>query len=63
MHSPTNFDSQTAAFDSMLGTLQIAGGIPTVPEFPGSLIGLVIVIMIGTVVIFGRSKVMPNHVS
>ena len=62
--NPTSsFDSQVAAFDSMLGTLQIANvaGAPAVPEFPTSFIGLAVAIMVGTVVILGRSKILPNR--
>lgn len=59
----SNFDSQMAAFESMLGTLQIANaaGAPAVPEFPAPFIGLAVAIMVGTVVILGRSKIMPNR--
>ena len=62
-NSTSNFDSQLAAFDSMLGTLQIANaaGAPAVPEFPTPFVGLAVAIMIGTVVILGRSKIMPNQ--
>ena len=62
-NSTSNFDSQLAAFDSMLGTLQIANaaGAPAVPEFPTPIVGLAVAIMIGTVVILGRSKIMPNQ--
>jgi hypothetical protein len=63
-NSTSNFDSQLAAFDSMLGTLQIANaaGAPAVPEFPISFVGLAVAIMIGTVVILGRSKIMPSRI-
>ena len=62
-NSTSNFDSQVAAFNSLLGTLQIANaaGAPAVPEFPASFIGLAVAIMVGTVVILGRSKIMPNR--
>jgi len=62
-NSTSNFDSQLAAFDSMLGTLQIANaaGAPAVPEFPTPFVGLAVAIMIGTVVILGRSKIIPNQ--
>ncbi|HET7337210.1 MAG TPA: hypothetical protein VFJ23_04890 [Candidatus Nitrosotalea sp.] len=61
-NSPSTFDSQVTVFDSMLGTLQIAGlGTPAVPEFPASFIGLAVAIMVGTVVILSRSKMMPNR--
>lgn len=62
-NSTSNFDSQVAVFDSMLGTLQIANaaGTPAIPEFPTSFIGLAVAIMVGTVVILGRSKIMPNQ--
>lgn len=61
-NSPSNFDSQIAAFDSMLGTLRIANsvGASTVPEFPVSFIGLAAAIIVGTVVILTRFKMMPN---
>jgi hypothetical protein len=46
----------------MLGTLQVAGlGAPAVPEFPAPFIGLAVAIMVGTVVILSRSKMMPNR--
>lgn len=62
-NSPSNFDSQITAFDSMLGTLQIANaaGAPAVPEFPTPFIGLAVAIMVGTVVILSRFKMMPNR--
>lgn len=61
-NSPSTFDSQVQVFDSMLGTLQVAGlGAPAVPEFPAPFIGLAVAIMVGTVVILSRSKMMPNR--
>jgi hypothetical protein len=60
----SGFDSQVAAFDSMVGTLQIAnpGSTSVVPEFPISAIGLVVAIMVGTVVILGRTQIMSNRI-
>ena len=63
-NSPSNFDSQIATFENLLGTLQIANvsTISPVPEFPTYIIGLFMTIMVGTVVILGRSRLMPNKV-
>ena len=60
----SGFDSQVATFDNMIGTLQIANTVqtPAVPEFPVPAIGLVVAIMVGTVVVLGRVKVIPSGV-
>jgi hypothetical protein len=60
----SGFDSQVSTFDNMIKTLQITK--PTqaavVPEFPVPIIGLMIVIMVGTIVILGRTKLVPNGI-
>ena len=58
----SSFDSQVTTFDSMIGTLQIANAaqVPAVPEFPVPVIGLVVAIMIGSVVVLGRTKIFPS---
>ena len=63
-NSPSNFDSQVAAFESLLGTLQITNVSQTsaVPEFPAYIVGLSMAIMVGTVVILGRSRLVPNKI-
>src|SRR5579872_1546769 len=63
-NSQANFDSQIAAFNSLLGTLQIgnSAGASPVPEFPTAFVGLAVAIMVGTVVVLGRSKIMPNRI-
>lgn len=63
-NSPSNFDSQIATFESLLGTLQIANvsEVSPVPEFPTYIIGLSVAILVGTVVILGRSRLIPNKV-
>ena len=60
----SGFDSQVATFDSMVGTLQIANAsqAPAVPEFPVPVIGLVVAIMIGSVVLLGRTKIFPSGI-
>lgn len=60
----SGFDSQVATFDSMVGTLQIANTLqaPAVPEFPVPTIGLVVIIMIGSVVLLGRTKIFPSDI-
>ena len=60
----SGFDSQVATFDSMVGSLQIANTVqtPAVPEFPVPVIGLVVSIMIGTVVLLGKIKIIPSGV-
>jgi len=60
----SGFDTQVGTFDSMLGGLQIANAsqTPAVPEFPVSIVGLVVAIMIGTVVVLGRAKIIPSGV-
>lgn len=60
----SDFDSQVATFDSMVGTLQIANTsqAPAVPEFPVSVVGLVVAIMIGSVVLLGRTKIFPSSI-
>lgn len=60
----SSFDSQVTTFDSMVGTLQIANvsQSPAVPEFPVSIVGLVVAIMIGTVVVLGRVKIIPSGI-
>lgn len=60
----SGFDSQIATFDSMIGTLQIANAAqaPAVPEFPVPVIGLVVAIMIGSVVLLGRTKIFPSSI-
>ena len=60
----SGYDSQVATFDSMLGTLQIANAsqAPAVPEFPVSIVGLVVAIMVGTVVVLGRVKIIPSGI-
>ena len=63
-NSSTGYDSQVAAFDSMVSTLQISSPsqAPAVPEFPVSIVGLVIAIMVGAVVILGRVKIIPSGI-
>ena len=63
-NSTSNFDSKIATFENLLGTLQITNisKISPVPEFPTYIIGLSMVIMVGTVVLLGRSRLMPNKV-
>lgn len=58
----SGFDSQVATFDTMVGTLQIANAAqaPAVPEFPVPVIGIIIAVMIGAVVLVGRTKVFPS---
>jgi hypothetical protein len=60
----SGFDSQVSTFDNMIKTLQITK--PTqaavVPEFPVPIIGLMIVILVGTIVILGRTKLVPNGI-
>ena len=48
----------------MIGTLQIANAsqAPAVPEFPVPAIGLVVAIMIGSVVLLGRTKIFPSGI-
>lgn len=60
----SGFDSQVATFDSMVGSLQIANAAqaPAVPEFPVPVIGLVVAIMVGTVVLLGRTKIFPSGI-
>jgi hypothetical protein len=60
----SNYDSQVATFDSAVSTLQIANTIeaPAIPEFPIPVIGIIVAIMVGTVVIFGRLKLIPGNV-
>lgn len=60
----SGFDSQVATFDTMAGTLQIGNALqaPVVPEFPVPVIGLVVVIMIGSVILLGRTKIFPNNI-
>ncbi len=60
----SGYDSQSATFDSMVNTLQIsnASQAPAVPEFPVSIVGVVVAIMVGTVVILGRVKIIPSSV-
>lgn len=61
-NSSTGYDTQVAAFDSMVSTLQISSPsqAPAVPEFPVSIVGLVVAIMVGAVVILGRAKMIPS---
>ena len=54
-NSQTNFDSQSAAFDSMLGTLQIANAAE-VPEFP-IITGIILVIGIIAVISLNRVRI------
>jgi len=63
-NSSSGYDSQVAAFDSMVNTLQISNPTqtPAVPEFPVSIVGLVVAIMVGAVVILGRVKIIPSGI-
>jgi len=63
-NSSSGYDSQVAAFDSMVNTLQISSPsqAPAVPEFPVSIIGLVVAIMVGAVVVLGRVKMIPSNI-
>jgi hypothetical protein len=60
----SGFDSQVATFDSMVSSLQIVNATqaPAVPEFPVPVIGLVVAIMVGTVVLLGRTKIFPSGI-
>lgn len=60
----SGYDSQVATFDSMVGTFQLANTsqASVVPEFPVPIIGLVIIIMIGTVIVLGRAKIIPSGI-
>ncbi|MGI0062173.1 MAG: hypothetical protein ACREBA_06940, partial [Nitrosotalea sp.] len=59
-----NYDSQIAAFDTAVGTLQVSNalGAPAIPEFPVSLVAVITAVMVGTVVIFGRLRLIPGSV-
>jgi hypothetical protein len=63
-NSSSGYDSQVAAFDSMINTLQISSPsqAPAVPEFPVSIVGLVVAIMVGVVVVLGRVKMIPSSI-
>jgi hypothetical protein len=63
-NTSSGYDSQVATFDSMVGSLQIANAAqtPAVPEFPVPAIGLVVAIMIGSVVLLGRTKIFPSGI-
>ena len=60
----SGFDSQVVTFDNMVGTLQIANASQAsdVPEFPVPVIELVVAIMIGCVVLLGRTKMFPSGI-
>ncbi|MDE1876696.1 MAG: hypothetical protein KGH86_07720 [Thaumarchaeota archaeon] len=59
-----NYDSQVAAFDTAVNTLQVSNalGAPAIPEFPVSLVAVITAVMVGTVVIFGRLKLIPGSI-
>ncbi|MGI0047219.1 MAG: hypothetical protein ACREBB_08535 [Nitrosotalea sp.] len=62
-NSTSNYESQVATFDSAVSTLQIANAMsaPAIPEFPVPAIGIIVAIMVGVVVIMGRTKIMQTH--
>lgn len=63
-NSAANYDSQVAAFDTAVGTLQVANalGAPAIPEFPVSIVAVIMAVMVGTAVIFGRLRLVPSKV-
>lgn len=59
-NSTANYNTDVSAFDSAVGTIQIANSIspPVIPEFPLSAVGMIVAVMVGFVVIIGRTQIM-----
>ncbi len=62
-NSTSNYDSQVSTFDNAVSTLQVTNAMsaPAIPEFPVSAVGMIVAIMVGVVVIIGRTRIMQTH--